>query len=132
MDTGETVDLLRSPLRGMSDTQLLPMLFGTGGKVYYMAVTTDSYINQVGIFASTTSRVSVVEVDVENYRERIIFERDASEKSMVLGLEIPTNNKWQFLTFCSGFGMDEDYLYFISGDIRKVNRTTGKVSTYEK
>ncbi|MDR2933426.1 MAG: hypothetical protein LBV27_10015, partial [Oscillospiraceae bacterium] len=122
LKTGEVTALLSCPLSVMSNMQIHPMLYRNGNKVYCMMTTTDAYIDRVGTFAGSVIRVSVIEIDTENFTQQAIFERDVSEKSMVLGLEIPASNEWQFLTLCTGLGVDDNYLYFVAEDVRKVSR----------
>jgi hypothetical protein len=36
------------------------------------------------------------------------------------------------LTLCTGLGVDDNYLYFVAEDVRKVSRATGEVIIIEK
>lgn len=129
--TGEVTELLRSPLLGLSETNVLSVLYGDGKKVYCMLHTLESYSGRLTEAAGTVERVCVVEIDTVSFDERVIFERDISETRMVLGLEVPGNDEWRFLTIVKGVGVDDDYLYFLSKDVYKVSRGVGTARAIE-
>lgn len=130
-DNNETRVLTNAPLDKLTPPTLRPIVFGSGSKVYYMKSNTDSYVNKVGRYSSTIETISIVEVGIVSFQEKIVFERNISKGKTYLGVEIPTKNTWDFLWECNGFFLNHDHLFFVCKDLYQLDRRTGKLTTKE-
>ncbi len=95
--------------------------------LYYTTSVMESYVNRVGNYNSNITKVSVVELNLNTFEEKTIFEQMTNSRRSLLGIDYETGDKWKFLDFHHAFFLNDDNLFFIGNDgITKVNRHTGK------
>lgn len=121
--TGEKQRLIRNPMQ--SATKVSEKIYGYGNFIYYMQV--DSY--ETG-FLSTSEHFSIVEVDTCNFTKKIVFERNLdTNRDTFLGIGKPSEQDIEPFQFVEAFFLDDQNLYLIgNGQVRKVNRVTGKTN----
>lgn len=133
-ENGVGEELVKSPLlsmgKGAGGSADIKGVFGDGSAVYYMKEETERQMNRVGRYHSDVATVSIVRVDQKSRQEEIIFEQDVSSGKSVLGIEYAVNNRWEFLSTCSRFFLNDSYLFFLDSEnrIRQVDRETGEIT----
>lgn len=127
--TGETFDLSRSPLFGVfSDNENITGYFCSDPYIYYTTSKTEEYIDRVGTYSTSFTLQSIIELNLETFKEKVIFEKITDSQRSLLGIEYKTSDKWEFLQYKQGFFLNEDSIFFIGNDsISKVNRKTEAV-----
>lgn len=130
ISTGEMVDMVRSPVFCVfSEEEKVQCYFINAPYLYYTTLSTERYIDRVGTYNSSTTKVSVVELNLNTFEERIIFEQATDSGHSVLGIEYETGDKWKFLQYHSAVFLNDEDLFFVGIDgIRKVNRTTKSIT----
>lgn len=133
-ENGVEEELVKSPLlsmgKGAGGSADIKGVFGDGSGLYYMKEETERQMNRVGRYHSDVATVSIVRVDQKSRQEEIIFEKDVSYGKSVLGIEYAVNNRWEFLSTCSRFFLNDSYLFFLDSEnrIRQVDRETGEIT----
>lgn len=131
---GTETELVRDPLSvmeaGVGGSASVENIFGDADAFYYTEEESEARIDRVGVYNSTIDMFRVVRVDKKSTREEIIFEKETSSGNTVLGIEYSIPNQWRFLETCSGFFLNNSFLFFIDSDnkIRQVDRRTGKLT----
>ena len=128
--TGETIDLVRSPMFGVfSDEEKVMCYFVNPTCLYYTTLTTQCHVDRIGNYNSSTTMVSVIELNLSTFEEKTIFEQVTDSGHSILGIEYETGDKWEFLQYHFAFFMNHDDLFFVGNDgIRKVNRYTKSIT----
>lgn len=126
--TGETYPLARSPMFGVfSDEEEIRAFYVCPPYLYYTTSVMESYVNRVGNYNSNITKVSVVELNLNTFEEKTIFEQMTNSGRSLLGIDYETGDKWKFLDFHLAFFLNDDNLFFIGNDgITKVDRFTRK------
>lgn len=126
--TGETYPFARSPMFGVfSDEEEICAFYACPPYLYYTTSVMESHVNRVGNYNSNITIVSVVELNLNTFEEKTIFEQMTNSGRSLLGIEYETGDKWEFLDFHHAFFLNDNNLFFIGNDgITKVNRYTGK------
>ena len=126
--TGETYPLACSPMFGVfSDEEEVRAFYVCPPYLYYTTSVMESYVNRVGNYNSNITKVSVVELNLNTFEEKTIFEQMTNSGRSLLGIDYETGDKWKFLDFHHAFFLNDDNLFFIGNDgITKVNRYTRK------
>lgn len=133
-ENGVEEELVKSPLlsmgKGAGGSADIKGVFGDGSGLYYMKEETERQMNRVGRYHSDVATVSIVRVDKKSRQEEIIFEKDVSYGKSVLGIEYAVNNRWEFLSTCSRFFLNDSYLFFLDSEnrVRQVDRETGEIT----
>lgn len=119
--TGEKQRLVRNPIQAA--TKVSEKIYGYGDFIYYMQ--TESY--ETG-FLSVSEQLSIIEVDTRDFTEKIIFERNLDiNRDTFLGVGKPSKQDIEPFRFVEAFFLDDQNFYLIgNGQVRKVNRITGK------
>lgn len=128
--TGEAYPLARSPMFGVfSDEEKIGAVYVRPPYLYYTTSVTESYVNRVGSYNSSVTRVSVIELNLDTFEERTIFEQITNAGRSVLGIDYEVGDQWRFLDFHYAFFLNDDWIFFIGNDgITQVNRFTGKAA----
>lgn len=128
--TGETIDLVRSPMFGVfSDEEKVLCYFVNPTCLYYTTLTTQRHVDRIGNYNSSTTKVSVIKLNLSTFEEKTIFEQVTDSGHSILGIEYETGDKWEFLQYHSAFFLNHDDLFFVGNDgIRKVNRSTKSIT----
>lgn len=128
--TGETYPLARSPLFGVfSDEEKICAVYMCPPCLYYTTSVTESYVNRVGSYNSSVTKVSVVELNLDTFGERTVFEQITNSGRSVLGIDYETGDQWRFLDFHHKFFLNDDSIFFIGDDgITQVKRSGGKIT----
>ena len=126
--TGETYPLARSPVFGVfSDEEEIRAFYVCPPYLYYTTSVMESYVNRVGNYNSNITKVSVVELNLNTFEEKTIFEQMTNSGRSLMGIDYEAGDKWKFLDFHHAFFLNDDNLFFIGNDgITKVNRYTRK------
>ncbi len=127
--TGETYPLARSPMFGIfSDEEEVRAFYMCPPYLYYTTSVMESYVNRVGNYYSNISKVSVIEMNLDTFEEKTIFEQITNPGRSVLGINYETGDKWKFLDFHYAFFLNDEIIFFVGNDgITQVNRFTGKI-----
>lgn len=125
--TGVTLDLVRSPLFGVfSGEDSVKGYYMDYPDLYYTISETESHINRVGTYNSSFTKVSVVKLNLETFKEEIIFEKIADSGRSLLGIEYEVGDTWEFLQYHHNFFVNENSIFFVgNGGITEVNRKSG-------
>lgn len=132
-ENGVEEELVKSPLlsmgKGAGGSAEIKGVFGDGSAIYYMKEETERQMNRVGRYHSDVATVSIVRMDQKSRQEEVIFERDVSSGKSVLGIEYAVNNRWEFLSACGRFFLNDSYLFFLDSEnkVRQVDRETGEI-----
>lgn len=128
--TGETLDLVRSPLFGVfSDEEKVRCYCVCPPYLYYTTSVTESYINRIGNYNSSITKVSVVELNLDTLEEKIVFEQITNSGRSLFGIDYETGDKWKFLEYHYAFFLNSDSLFFVGNDgITQVNRSTKSIT----
>lgn len=133
ISTGKTFDLVRSPVFNVfsdeggvfSDNEKAVCYYLCSPYLYYTTLVTERYVNRVGNYNSSVTKVSVVELNLDTFEEKTIFEQITNSGRSLLGIDYETGDKWSFLELHHSFFLNEDSLFFVDGEgITEVNRTT--------
>ena len=124
--TGEMLHLVRSPMFGaFSDEEKVCAFCVCSPYLYYTTSVTESYVNRVGNYNSSITKVSVVELNLDTFEEKIVFEQITNSGRSLFGIDYETGDKWKFLEFHYDFFINNDSIFFIGNDgITEVNRFT--------
>lgn len=125
-NTGEQTEVSRSPLFGaFSEEEKIKNYFCKEPYLYYSTLVTENHIDRVGRYNSSTTKVSVMELNLETMQEKVIFEQVADSGRTLLGIEYDTGNQWEFLQYHQEFFLNEENIFFVDeGGIMEVNRLT--------
>lgn len=125
--TGVTLDLVRSPLFGVfSGEDSVKGYYMDYPDLYYTISETESHINRVGTYNSSFTKVSVVKLNLETFKEEIIFEKIADSGRSLLGIEYEVGDTWEFLQYHHNFFVNENSIFFVgNGGITEVDRKSG-------
>jgi len=128
--TGETINLVQSPMFGtFSDEEKVCSFCVCPPYLYYTTSVTESYINRVGNYNSSITKVSVVELNLDTFEEKIIFEQITNSGRSLFGIDYETGDKWKFLDSHYAFFLNSDSLFFIGNDgITQINRPTKSIT----
>ncbi len=128
--TGETCPLARSPMFGIfSDDEKIHALYVCPPYLYYTTSVMESYVNRVGNYNSNMTKVSVIELNLDTFEEKTVFEQITNSGRSLLGIDYETGDKWKFLDFHYAFFLNDDSIFFIGNDgITQVNRFTGNIT----
>lgn len=126
---GETYPLARSPMFGVfSDEEEVRSFYMCPPYLYYTTSAMESYVNWVGNYNSNITKVSVVELNLDTFEEKIIFEQITNSGRSLLGIDYETGDKWRFMDFHYAFFLNGDNIFFIDNDgITQVNRSTRRI-----
>ena len=127
--TGETYPLARSPMFGIfSDEEEVRAFYMCPPYLYYTTSVMESYVNRVGNYNSNISKVSVIEMNLDTFEEKTIFEKITNSGRSLLGIDYETGDKWKFLDFHYAFFLNSESVFFVGSDgITQVNRFNGKI-----
>lgn len=126
--TGETYSLAHSPMFGVFSDEEVRAFYVCPPYLYYTTSVMESYVNRVGNYNSNITKVSVVELNLNTFEEKTIFEQITNSGRSLLGIDYETGDKWKLLDFHHAFFLNDDNLFFIGNDgITKVNRSTRKI-----
>lgn len=131
--TGTVVELPRSPMFGaFSDSESIISDYCCAPYLYYTTSQTEQVVDRVGSYNSGFTKVSVVELNLETFEERVIFEKITDTGRSLLGIDYETGDKWVFLQYHTGLFLNNTNLFFIGIDgVTQVNRMTGQVQNLE-
>ncbi len=132
-NTDETIDLVQSPLFGtFSDEETVMSCYVVEPFVYYTLLETERYVDRVGTYNSSYTRVSVVELDLNTLSERVIFEQVTDSGRSLLGIDYEVGDRWRFLQLHSAFFLNADDIFFVgSQGITAVSRRTEAIRAIE-
>ena len=127
--TGETYPLARSPMFGVfSDEEEIRAFYVCPPYLYYTTSVMESYVNRVGNYNSNITKVSVIELNLDTFEEKTIFEKITNSGRSLLGIDYETGDKWKFLDFHYAFFLNSESVFFVGSDgITQVNRFNGKI-----
>lgn len=125
--TGVTLDLVRSPLFGVfSGEDSVKGYYMDYPDLYYTISETESHINRVGTYNSSFTKVSVVRLNLETFKEEIIVEKIVDSGRSLLGIEYEVGDTWEFLRHHHSFFVNESSIFFVgNGGITEVDRKSG-------
>ena len=128
--TGKTHDLVSSPMFGVfSDEEKVQCYYLCPPCIYYTTLVTESYVNRVGKYNSSVTTVSVVELNLDTFEEKVVFEQITNAGRSLFGIDYETGNKWEFLQYHYAFFLNDDSIFFVgNGCITQVNRTTKDIT----
>lgn len=131
--TGETLDLSRSPLFGVfSDAEIIKSYYCSEPYVYYSTSRTKQHVDRVGRYNSSVTQVSIVQLNLETFEERVIFEQVVDSGRSILGIDYETSDQWGFLQYHHGFSINKDSIFFEGSDgITEVNRKTKQIQALD-
>ena len=117
---------IRSPMFGaFSDEEKVCAFCVCSPYLYYTTSVTESYVNRVGNYNSSITKVSVVELNLDTFEEKIVFEQITNSGRSLFDIDYETGDKWKFLEFHHDFFINNDSIFFIGDDgITEVNRLT--------
>lgn len=128
--TGETLNLVRSPVFGaFSDEEKVRAFCVCSPYLYYTTSVTESYVNRVGNYNSSITKVALVELNLETFEEKIVFEQITNSGRSLFDIDYETGDKWKFLEFHYAFFLNNDSIFFVGNDgITQVNRSTRSIT----
>lgn len=131
--TGEMLHLVRSPMFGaFSDEEKVCAFCVCPPYLYYTTSVTESYVNRIGNYNSSITKVSVVELNLDTFEEKIVFEQITNSGRSLFGIDYETGDKWKFLEFHHDFFINNDSIFFIGNDgITEVNRFTKGITKFD-
>ena len=126
--TKETYPLARSPVFGVfSEDEEIRACYVCPPYLYYTTSVMESHVNRVGNYNTNMTKVSVVELNLDTFEEKTIFEQITDSGRSLLGIDYETGDKWQFLDFHYAFFLNDESIFFLGNDdLTQVNRFTGK------
>ena len=127
--TGETYPLARSPMFGVfSDEEEICAFYVCPPYLYYTTSVMESYVNRVGNYNSNITKVSVIELNLDTFEEKTIFEQITNSGRSLFGIDYEMGDKWKFLDFHYAFFLNSESIFFVDNDgITQVNRFNGKI-----
>ena len=126
--TKETYPLARSPMFGVFSGEEMRAFYVCPPYLYYTTSVMESYVNRVGNYNSNVTKVSVIELNLDTFEEKTIFEQITNSGRSLFGIDYETGDKWKFLDFHYAFFLNNDSIFFTGSDgITQVNRFTGKI-----
>lgn len=127
--TGETLNLVRSPMFGVfSDEEQVRAFCVCLPYLYYTTSVTESYVNRVGNDNSSITKIAVVELNLDTFEEKIVFEQITNSGRSLFGIDYDMGDKWEFLGFHYAFFLNSDSIFFIGNEgITQVNRSTKSI-----
>ena len=127
--TGETYPLARSPMFGVfSDEEEVRAFYVCPPYLYYTTSVMESYVNRVGNYNSNITKVSVIELNLDTFEEKTIFEQITNSGRSLFGIDYEMGDKWKFLDFHYAFFLNSESIFFVDNDgITQVNRFNGKI-----
>ncbi len=130
VSTGETLDLVRSPMFGtFSNKETVICYCVCPPYLYYTASVTESYVNRVGSYNSDMTKVSVVELNLDTFEEKTVFEQVTNSARSLFDIDYETGDKWKFLEWHYAFFLNNDSIFFVGNDgITQVSRSTKSVA----
>lgn len=133
-ETKEMLDLVRSPLFGAFGTEeSAGAYFCSEPYIYYTRFRTERYVDRVGEYNSSFTKISVVQLNLGTFEEKVIFEKIIDSARSVLGIEYETGSKWEFLQFCQNFFLNESKIFFVgSNTITRVDRRTHQTEHFDR
>ncbi len=94
ISTGETYSLARSPMFGVfSDEEEVRAFYVCPPYLYYTTSVMESYVNRVGNYNSDITKVSVIELNLNTFEEKTIFEQITNSGRSLLGIDYETGDK---------------------------------------
>ncbi len=122
--TGKAFSIPRSPIFGaFSEEEKVLCYCMCPPYLYYTTSVTESYVNRVGNYNSDITKVSVVELNLETFEEKIVFEQVTNSGRSLFGIDYETGDQWQFLDLHYAFFLNSDSIFFIGNDgITQVSR----------
>ena len=129
ISTKETHPLARSPVFGVfSEEEEIRAFYVCPPYLYYTTSVMESYVNRVGNYNSNITKVSVIELNLDTFEEKTIFEKITNSGRSLLGIDYETGDKWKFLDFHYAFFLNSESVFFVGSDgITQVNRFNGKI-----
>ena len=128
ISTGETYPLVRSPMFGVFSDEEVRAFYMCPPYLYYTTFVTESYVNRVGNYNSDITKVSVIELNLDTFEEKTIFEQITNSGRSLLGIDYETGDKWKFLDFHYAFFLNNETIFFVGNDgITQVNRFNEKI-----
>ena len=126
--TKETYPLARSPVFGVfSEDEEIRACYVCPPYLYYTTSVMESHVNRVGNYNTNMTKVSVVELNLDTFEEKTIFEQITDSGRSLLGIDYETGDKWQFLDFHYAFFLNDESIFFLGNDgLTQVDRFTGK------
>ena len=126
--TKETYPLARSPVFGVfSEDEEIRACYVCPPYLYYTTSVMESHVNRVGNYNTNMTKVSVVELNLDTFEEKTIFEQITDSGRSLLGIDYETGDKWQFLDFHYAFFLNDESIFFLGNDgLTQANRFTGK------
>lgn len=126
--TGKIRELISDPLQPLQENcEIKPELFYGEGYVYYVRVDGKEYYHKVGNNDSYVEVVSVHEVSLSDYSDRIIFEQQVGMNRQLFGMSYKIDEKWDFLMSHKYFFLNDKYLFFVKDDcIYQIERNSKK------
>ena len=127
--TGETYPLACSPMFGVfSDEEEVRAFYVCPPYLYYTTSVMESYVNRVGNYNSNITKVSVIELNLDTFEEKTIFEQITNSGRSLFGIDYEMGDKWKFLDFHYAFFLNDEIIFFVGNDgITQVNRFNGKI-----
>ena len=127
--TGETYPLACSPMFGVfSDEEEVRAFYVCPPYLYYTTSVMESYVNRVGNYNSNITKVSVIELNLDTFEEKTIFEQITNSGRSLFGIDYEMGDKWKFLDFHYAFFLNSESIFFVDNDgITQVNRFNGKI-----
>lgn len=128
--TGKTRDLVRSPMFGVfSDEEKVQCYYLCSPYLYYTTSVTERYVNRVGNYNSSVTKVSVVELNLDTFEEKTVFEQITNSGRSLFGIDYDTGDKWEFLQYHYAFFLNNNSIFFVGNNgITQVNRSTKSVT----
>ena len=127
--TGETYPLACSPMFGVfSDEEEVRAFYVCPPYLYYTTSVMESYVNRVGNYNSNITKVSVIELNLDTFEEKTIFEQITNSGRSLFGIDYEMGDKWKFLDFHYAFFLNSESIFFVDNDgITQVNWFNGKI-----
>lgn len=124
--TGELLAVSRSPLFGVfSEEEMVRNYFYNSPFLYYSTLDTENYIDRVGRYSESSTKISVMELNLETMEEKVIFEQASDSERTLLGIKYDTGNQWEFLQYHQEFFLNEESIFFVGNNgIMEVDRLT--------
>jgi DNA-binding beta-propeller fold protein YncE len=120
--TGEIHNLARDPFEGMY--RIENAVYGSGDKVYYIKSGIDNSSLRSGL-----DRMYVMEIDLNDFSERVIFEKDINTtRDSFLGIFANSNKISDFPSMPGALFVDGERIFIVANDVWQIDRATHSVS----
>lgn len=128
-ENGETRNLISNSLQSLQyDLEIPAEFFGVDNYLYYIRIERKDYYRKVGQNSNRMEKASVVEVNLNDFSENVIFEQIISTGRQFIGFSYDVEADWDFLIQHSEFFLNEKFLFFVCNNgIYKVNRATKNI-----